>query len=348
MGEIHHVAGRDVVIGSAPDADLTLLDPAGVAGRHARVLARRGRLVLVDLGSRSGTVVRGESIRAPVVLAPGERFELGSVALRAWPDDDRSPQPGDRVEGPAARSVALGEERESVFSEVSWFARAQGERVEQWTVPAHSLEPAVIERWTERVLASAERPSGYLAEVLYVGRVRGLPCVAERLPAHVTLAEVDDAVLRGRLRPSLALTYGLAAQLLEAVATVHACFGPHGALCPEAFLLGLDGRLLLRRPGPAPGDLDREDRRQFLSPARRCGGPPSLIDDRFSLAALDWLGRLIPAGALVHTPLLEIARGLQEGAVEAALDPSAGHIAQVARLLHREPTPLARNHRPLS
>lgn len=346
-GEIHHVPGEDVVIGGGAEADLELLDAEGVAARHVRVLARRGQLVIVDLGSRTGTVVRGELIRAPVVLAPGHRMELGAAALPiwAWPDAEDSPRPGDRVEGPGAEAARLGEERVSRSGDLRWFIRAEGAGLEQCSVPARAFEPAVLEAWLTRVQSSAARPSAYLAELVTIGRVRGRPCVVERLPPHVTLTQVDDALREGRLKPSLAFSYGLAAQLLEAVATYHAGAGPHGALHPDSFLLGLDGRLILRRPGPSPGDPDDEHQRRYLSPARRCGGPPSVLDDRFSLAALDGLGRFIPAGALVDTPLEAIARGLREGAVEAGLDPSAGQLRQVARLLHREPPNLARNHR---
>lgn len=346
--EIHHLQASNIVIGRAPSADLVLLDGQGIGRRHTRVLARRGFLVIVDLGSRRGTQVRDELIRAPVVLAPGQSFFIDRFRFRAWPSDELSPRPRDRVESSHGATHTLGEETASDFSDVRWFTRHDGEHLEQWTVPARAFEPSSLDAWLRRVTQTSEQASAYLPEILALGTVRGRPGFKERLPVHVTLEQIDAAIDEGRFQPSATFTYSLAAQILEAVSVFHERHGPHGALVPRAFVLGLDGRLILRRPGPMPGDLDLEWHRDYLSPARKCGGPPSFMDDRFSLAALGWLGRLIPAGSLAETPLADIARGLHEGAVEAGLDPSSGQLAHIARLVYRRSPRLLRNNRPLT
>jgi pSer/pThr/pTyr-binding forkhead associated (FHA) protein len=56
-------------------------DPA-IAPEHARVtLLGDGRVLLEDLGSATGTLVRGAAIPAPTVLSPGDRFQLGDQVL---------------------------------------------------------------------------------------------------------------------------------------------------------------------------------------------------------------------------------------------------------------------------
>lgn len=340
--EVHHLPGDELKIGRGPECGLVLLEGEAVGERHARILSRRGLLVLVDLESGKGTQVRGESIRAPVVLAPGEPFCIGTYVLRAWPEAPDEPRPGDLYVGGDSQGEPLGVETPTVFSDLRVFRRQSDGGLTIWTLPARPEAESRVKPWIERVRRSADRASAYLPELNSVGEVRGVPCVKERLPLSVSLSEAERALDQGQLRPAPALVYALSAQILEAVSAFHEAFGPHGAISPEAFLLGLDGRLILRRPGPEPGELDDPARRVYLSPARRCGEPPSLMDDRFSLSALSWLGRLIPAGSLVGSPLLEIAAGLREGAVEGGLDPSAGQLAHLARLLYREPPALAR------
>lgn len=92
-------AGLRVVAGSAPGTIIPLGegplllggrgaaaaalagDPA-VEAEHARVcLLADGRLLVEDLGSRTGTLVEGRAIPAPTLLRPGERFSLGGSTL---------------------------------------------------------------------------------------------------------------------------------------------------------------------------------------------------------------------------------------------------------------------------
>lgn len=73
------VDGSVLTIGRARDNGLVLDDPL-VSRHHARLQARRGTLVLTDLGSTNGTRVNGAPIRE-VVLGEGDRIELGGTVL---------------------------------------------------------------------------------------------------------------------------------------------------------------------------------------------------------------------------------------------------------------------------
>jgi len=53
-----------------------------VSRRHARILVEHDRAVIEDLGSKNGTFVRGQRIRAPTPLAAGDVIRLGSFTMR--------------------------------------------------------------------------------------------------------------------------------------------------------------------------------------------------------------------------------------------------------------------------
>jgi hypothetical protein len=71
--------GRPVALGRAADNQLVLDDPQ-VSRHHARIQARRGSLVLTDLGSTNGTWVGGVRVDE-VVLGAGDTIEIGDTTL---------------------------------------------------------------------------------------------------------------------------------------------------------------------------------------------------------------------------------------------------------------------------
>ncbi len=76
--------GVEVVIGRQ-EADLVLEDPE-VSRRHA-VLRRSGESVIIeDLDSTNGTFVKGERIRRPIAVGPGDQVRVGRTTLEIEPD----------------------------------------------------------------------------------------------------------------------------------------------------------------------------------------------------------------------------------------------------------------------
>lgn len=69
----------DVSIGRSEDNTLVARD-ASVSRHHGRIVARRGTLVYVDLGSTNGSRVNGESI-TEVVLGVGDQIDIGDTTL---------------------------------------------------------------------------------------------------------------------------------------------------------------------------------------------------------------------------------------------------------------------------
>ena len=57
------------------------IDVDGVSRRHARIVADGGRFTLEDLGSKNGTYVREQRLKAAAALEDGDAFRLGRTLL---------------------------------------------------------------------------------------------------------------------------------------------------------------------------------------------------------------------------------------------------------------------------
>lgn len=77
--------GRDYLLGSAADCDLSLPPPA--AARHARLSVGTDGLRVTDLGSAAGTTRNGERIAA-ALLAVGDVLDFGGAAAATVVADD--------------------------------------------------------------------------------------------------------------------------------------------------------------------------------------------------------------------------------------------------------------------
>ncbi len=91
--------GRPLTIGRAPDNRVVLRD--GRASRHhARIDARRGSLVLTDLGSTNGSYVNDRRVES-VALGEGDRIRLGATVLVVEAIDGAPPTSGPHDGDPA-------------------------------------------------------------------------------------------------------------------------------------------------------------------------------------------------------------------------------------------------------
>lgn len=79
-GGIHPMEGGLLVIGRAPDADITIRDDT-LSRRHACVRRSEVGHVLEDLGSTNGTFLDGEPVQGPTPLPDGARIHLGKRAV---------------------------------------------------------------------------------------------------------------------------------------------------------------------------------------------------------------------------------------------------------------------------
>jgi DNA-binding winged helix-turn-helix (wHTH) protein len=74
LPEGSHVIGRD------RSASISLRSPT-VSREHARVVVEHGVAMLEDLGSKNGTLVRGQAVKTPVRLADGDEIRIGAFQL---------------------------------------------------------------------------------------------------------------------------------------------------------------------------------------------------------------------------------------------------------------------------
>src|SRR4051812_24386686 len=71
---------HEVTLGRARDNDIALVAD-NVARRHARLVTRDDKHVLVILPDSGRTHVGGKLVTAPVIVTPGEPIEIGSFRI---------------------------------------------------------------------------------------------------------------------------------------------------------------------------------------------------------------------------------------------------------------------------
>jgi hypothetical protein len=78
--------GASTVVGRFPSGDIPIHDPR-VSHRHIRIETdpATGAAVLVDLGSRNGTILNVKKVRGQAPLEPGDLIRIGKTVLRYVP-----------------------------------------------------------------------------------------------------------------------------------------------------------------------------------------------------------------------------------------------------------------------
>jgi hypothetical protein len=74
LADGEHLIGRD------PDVAIGLTSPS-VSRHHARIVIANDLATIEDLGSKNGTYVRGQAVRARIPLADGDQIRIGAFEL---------------------------------------------------------------------------------------------------------------------------------------------------------------------------------------------------------------------------------------------------------------------------
>ncbi|MBI4818244.1 MAG: hypothetical protein HY791_18415 [Deltaproteobacteria bacterium] len=337
--EDHLIVGRDFWLGRG-DVDVEI-DDEDVAHRHARLLVRRGRLVLA--GVDSPIERRGDPIHAPVVLDADEPFKISGTTLRVRIADD-DVFAGATIDGwHVGKEICLaGETDHRRFELASESGRAE------------LLTPTLATEDFWRIWSTTDRnPGGQIPEIIALGHVQEHPYLIERLEPGMRLSTVFDQARKGRLTLPVELALVVLAQAAEAASRDPR--GHHGAIEPEMIHLGESGSVYLVRPGPKPDGYGDRSRRAYLSEERRYGIDPTPADDVFALGVLarvfgeveanpifEALATRLTADRKTRPTLEELSRELVAYANKGPLDPSRRHVSGVVRLLMPDPKPLLR------
>jgi pSer/pThr/pTyr-binding forkhead associated (FHA) protein len=98
-GARYELSVTSVSIGRDATNDVVILDDAKVSRLHAELQFRDGRWLLLDLGSRNGTIVNGRRVRQHP-LKGGDRIQCGeNVFVFVAVDDPNVTETGEAVRG---------------------------------------------------------------------------------------------------------------------------------------------------------------------------------------------------------------------------------------------------------
>ena len=89
-GEVKRFYSREVIVGSAPEADLVFVSDGVASGKHARIQYLSDGLWIEDLESECGTVVNGERIAEKRKVGQSDIVCIGHTEFIC-----RSPEPDD-------------------------------------------------------------------------------------------------------------------------------------------------------------------------------------------------------------------------------------------------------------
>ncbi|MDB4973200.1 MAG: two component, sigma54 specific, transcriptional regulator, Fis family [Myxococcaceae bacterium] len=142
-----------ILVGRAPPADLVVEDMT-ISRQHARFTYRDGHVLVEDLGSRNGTLVRGVRV-THAQLRSGDDVRLGGVAISIHLRGGAEPPLGissydqllGRLEDELVRARTFGHQ----FSVVAVFARSQAEASAASPDPGRVVDDRHVSRWAPRV-----------------------------------------------------------------------------------------------------------------------------------------------------------------------------------------------------
>ncbi len=134
------------IVGSGPSATIRLADPK-VSAAHVMLKVKGSDVILLDLGSDSGTRLQGQTIKEPTVLASGDYIEVGTTRIKVIFGD------ADATDVVTVRQAEQTDEERTVTEGRRSGVRAETVKARASTSPAVAVKPAA-KRPVEGALSS--------------------------------------------------------------------------------------------------------------------------------------------------------------------------------------------------
>lgn len=134
--------GCELLIGAAAAAAVRLTG-GDVSRNHALLSRRKGRVVLLDLGSTNGTFVNGRRIKEAVIQA-GDAIRFSSVTAQVVPKDGRGS--GSDVPIPPRPGLIKTDKKTSDRLPAVWWGGRLGDLISRWAVGGESAV-GVLAEW---------------------------------------------------------------------------------------------------------------------------------------------------------------------------------------------------------
>jgi DNA-binding NtrC family response regulator len=193
--------GETILVGRAPPADLVVEDMT-ISRQHARFVYREGTVLVEDLGSRNGTLVRGQRV-SHAELRSGDDVRLGGVAISIHMRGGAEPPLGissyDQLLGRLEDELVRARTFAHQFSVVAVFARSRDEH--EHADPSR-VDERHVSRWAPRIRDEL-RPVDGIA-------VHGPHSVVVLMPEANAQAAERVARRLSRLAAGLPLSCGIA------------------------------------------------------------------------------------------------------------------------------------------
>ncbi len=321
-----------MLVGSAADADVRLMH-LSVSRRHARLYVSAGGVEVEDLGSRNGTRLGDERVRARVLVPPGAPLLFGTAVT-------------------TIESLEVDDAEIGITVTVAGLSKRTGD--ERQRAPATTAAPSLLESFTLSLLpdllariAAAEDPTE-LIQTVAEGWFRALPCSSLEL---LRAGEDGDALLfqarrdspRGRVDESPSVEGRCGDLMLRAVFPVRSMAEMYRPLLRAgASLIALchrrvatDGRIRAFSSGhelsplPDPPSISPRVRRIYADAARIAAGTVSVMIQGESGSGKEVLARFVHAASpRAEGPLVTLnCAALPRDLLEAELFGVAGGVA---------------------
>ncbi len=118
----HPFDGETLVLGRASSSDLVLEDRF-LSRNHSRIFRDGDRLMIEDLGSRNGTLLNGQPVRAPQPLAPGDVVKISGSVISVLEAGAAAPTP--MIGTPSTPAVPAGLGEHTIFRSASGMLESQ-------------------------------------------------------------------------------------------------------------------------------------------------------------------------------------------------------------------------------